>query len=182
VDADRDAAGGGATDGVNGLCMGVAPVDASQGGVIDGFHAVLDEDGVGLVELGKVTEQGLGHTVGPCADDEADDVGNGEGLLVARLECGEDGVGVGVCLEVGEVFHGGVFAGEELLAFLQLLGNGLGGGAVGGVEGLVVAVGAAARAYRAVAVGAGEACVDGYFLGLAAQEAGEPGAIFVVAG
>ena len=75
--------------------------------------------------------------------------------------------------------HLGIFPGEELFAFFKLLAYALGGLAVGGVEGLVVAVGAAGGAECAVAVGAGEACVDGYLLCLVACKAAEPFAVCV---
>ena len=53
---------------------------------------------------------------------------------------------------------------EEGHAVLHLLPHGVSGLAVGGMEGLVVAIGAAARAQRTIAVLAGEARVGGDLL------------------
>ena len=52
--------------------------------------------------------------------------------------------------------------------------------AIGGVEGAVVAVGASACAFASIAVGAGEASVDGYFLHLAVENAAGVAAVVVV--
>lgn len=130
----------------------------------------------------QVVKQGIGHTIWACADNEADDIGDGKCLVVFLKKIGNGVVSVGVSLKVGEIFHGGVLAGEKMFTFFQLLGNGLSSGTVGGVKGLVVAVGTTAHAYRSVAVGTGEAGIDRYFLGFAAVESCEPGAVFVVAG
>ena len=102
----------------------------------------------------------VAEAVGACGDDEACDVGLAEGGLVDLAELADGGVGGAVGLEVGVVFHVGVFAAEEFFALADLPGDVAGGAAVVGGEAVVAAVGAASAACAAVAVGAGEACVD----------------------
>ena len=65
--------------------------------------------------------------------------------------------------------------GKELLALLQLGGDAAPLAAIVGVERLVVAVGASAPAPGAVAVGAGEACIEADFLYLAGEVAAQEG-------
>ena len=69
-------------------------------------------------------------------------------------------------MEIGEVAHLRIFAGEEPDALFHLLGDAFLRLAIGGAESLVVAIGAATPSFRPVAVRAGESRVDGYFLDL----------------
>lgn len=112
-----------AGDGIDSLGMGVATVDTRQCRVIDGFDAVFDNEESAMIEVGKIVEEVVGHTVWASAYDEAYDIGDGEGFFVFGLEILKGIVGVGVCLEVCEVLHVGVFAKEKMLALLQLSGN-----------------------------------------------------------
>jgi hypothetical protein len=74
-------------------------------------------------------------------------------------------VAVGERLKVGKVFAGVVLAlPVEGGAFVDLLRHRFFRIAVGGGEGAVIAKGASAVGYGAVAVRATEACVDGDFL------------------
>ena len=100
--------------------MGVTTVDTRQRRVIDGLDAVFDEEESAMIEVGKIIEEVVGHTVGTSAYDEAYHIGDGEGFFVFGFEILEGIVGVGVCLEVCEILHVGVFAREKMLALLQL--------------------------------------------------------------
>ena len=92
-------------------------------------------------------------------------------MLINLLEFFQRLVGVGVGLEVGKVFVCPAVAPfMELDAFLDLLPDALLWGAVGGVESLVAAEGAATGAEGPVAVGAGEASGDADFLDTGAEE------------
>ena len=109
-----------ASDGIGSLGMGVTTVDTRQRRVIDGLDAVFDEEESAMIEVGKIIEEVVGHTVGTSAYDEAYHIGDGEGFFVFGFEILEGIVGVGVCLEVCEILHVGVFAREKMLALLQL--------------------------------------------------------------
>ena len=167
-------------DGIDGLGVSVSSIDALEGGVTDGFDAVFDKEEGAAVEFRKVIQQGIGHAVGTGTDDQPHHIRNGECLLVLGLQVVERIVGVGVCLEVSQILHVGIFARKELLALLQLLGDGFGGDAIVGIEGLVVAIGATACAHPSVAIGTGETCVEGDFLHLHSQLIFEPNSVFVV--
>ena len=83
-------------------------------------------------------------------------------------------------MEIGQIFHLRVLLGKELLAFFKLLGDGLLGDAIVGIEGLVVAIGAATRAHPSITIGTGEASVERDFLHLHTQLFFQPKTIFVV--
>ena len=180
VCAHTDATSSGACDGIDGLSVGVPTIDAQKRGIIDGFNAVFDNEEGATIQLLQIVEQGIRHTVGTGADDDADDIRNGKRLLVFGFKTIESVVGVGVGLKVSQILHVGVFAGKELLAFLELLGDGLFRDAIVRIERLVVAIGATACAHPTVAIGAGEASVERDFLGLHTQLLLQPKTIFVV--
>lgn len=180
MSACADAPSGGAGDGIDSLGMGVTTVDTRQRRVIDGLDAVFDDEESAMIEVGKIIEEVVGHTVGTSAYDEAYHIGDGEGFFVFGFEILERIIGVGVCLKVSEVLHVGVFAREELLALFQLSGDGLGGDAIVRVEGLVVAIGAASRAHPSITIGAGETSIEGDFLHLHTQLLFQPNSIFIV--
>lgn len=167
-------------DGIDGLSMGVAAIDTRQRHVIDGFDAVFDEEEGEAVEFFEIVEEVVGHAIRTSAYDEPYDIGNGEGFFVFVFKVLEGIVGVGVGLEISEVLHVGVFAREKTLALLKLLGDGLLGDAIVGIEGLVVAIGAATRAHPSITIGTGEASVERDFLHLHAQLFFQPKTIFVV--
>ena len=92
-------------------------------------------------------------------------------------------VGVGKRLEVGEILIGpAVTALVEFDAFLDLLADAFFWTAIGGIEGLVAAEGAASRADLAVTVGTAEAGIDADFLDAGAEQRLEVLAIGIVAG
>ena len=164
MSADGDVADGGVADGA--LCAGevVATVHETKGLVVAAFDAVFYCDIMVLCKGGEVVEFFVVDAVGSGADDEAGDGRVGEGFFVSLLQEVEWGVGGGVGLEVGKVVCGvAVAAGVEAYALVDLLGDGGCRAAVGGHEGFAVAESAAVVAKCAVAVGTGEATVDGYF-------------------
>ena len=167
-------------NGIDGLGVSVTAIDALESGIIDGFDAIFDKEEGAVVEFRKVIQRGIGHAVGTGSDDQPHHIGNGERLLVLGFQVVECIVGVGVCLKVCQILHVGIFARKELLALLQLLGDGFGGDAIVGVEGLIVAIGATACAHPSVAIGTGETCVEGDFLHLHSQLIFEPNSVFVV--
>ena len=92
-------------------------------------------------------------------------------MLVDLLKLLQRLVGVGIGLEIGQVLACATIASlVELDAFLNLLSDAFVGFAVGGVEGLVAAEGAAAGRDLPVAVGAAEACVDTELLHTGAEQ------------
>lgn len=180
VSTSADATSSSTLDGIDGLSMSVPSVDALERGVIDRFDAVFDDKESALVELFEVIQQSIRHTVRASANDQTDDIKNGKGFLIFGDEVGEGVVSVGVCLEVSEVLHVGVFASKELLALLELLSDGLGGDAIVGIEGLVVAIGATTCAHPTVSIGTSETCIEGDFLRLHPQLVFQPNSVFIV--
>ena len=166
VPSGQDSAPGGTGYGRYGIFVRMSPVDLSQGLVVGRFDAVFNQNEGRFRERGQVVEQLLGHTVGACADDNPLYAGDGEGLFVFLNQPGRLSVGVCVRLEIGQVLHLRVFAAEKPDTLGNLLGDALVALAVVGAERLVVAVGASAVPFAAVAVGTGEAGVDRDFLDL----------------
>lgn len=158
------------TDGVFRSGEVVASVDALESLVIHAFHTVFQHDVMGSLNLVQVAEQGLVDAVGSGADDDAGDLRRCQGLSVYLFEFPQWFIGVGIGLEIGEVmlrFSVAFFV--EFHAFFNLLSDALLGCAIGGVEGLVAAKGAASLADLTIAVGAAETCVDADFLHTAAE-------------
>ncbi len=180
VGTHGDASVGCSEDGINRLSVGVATIDTRQRRVIDGLDAVLDEKEGAAIQFFEIIQERIGHAVGPSADDEAKNIGHREGLLVFGFEVLERIVGVGVGLKISQILHFRVLLGKESFAFLQLLRDGFGGSTIAGIEGLVVAIGAASRADSAVAVGTGETSIERDFLSLNAQLGSEPCAVVVI--
>ena len=113
-----------------------------------------------MTEFCEVLQQVGRHAVGTGTYHEAYHTIDAECFFISLSQEVERCIGVGICLEVCQVLHRGVFAGEELLTLFELLGYAFGGDAVVGIECLVVAICASARADGAVAVGTCESCVD----------------------
>ena len=122
--------------------------------------------------VGEIVEQGFGHAVGACSDDQPHHSIDTEGFFVFSFEIVESCIGIGICLKVGKVFHHGIFPCKELLTFFELLTDGLVGVAVCGIEGLVVAIGTSTLSYPSVTIGTGETSIDGNLLCLAPQLVG----------
>lgn len=161
---------GGGGEGLRGAGKVVPSVDEPEGLVVAAFDAVFHHHVGALRQLLQVVQLWVIHAVGPCADYQAFDHWVAEGFFVALLQGLEFGVGVAIGLEVGQIaaFHPPSFL-VEGDAFVNLLGDAFAGVAVGGVEGCVVAEGAARGAELSVAVGAGEAGVDGQLLHASAK-------------
>ena len=180
VCAHTDATSSSACDGINGLGVGVTSIDAQECRIVDGLDAVFDNEEGATVQLFQIVKQGVGHAVGTSTDDDADDIRHGERLLVFGFEMVERGIGVGVGLKVSQVLHVGIFSGKKVLPLLELLGNRFLRDAIVRIECLVVAIGAATCAHPTIAIGAGEASVEGDFLRLHAQLFLQPKTIFIV--
>ena len=180
VSTSSDVTSSSTLNGIDGLSMSVPSVDALERGVINGFDAVFDDEESALVELFEVIQQGIRHTVRASANNQTDDIRNGKGFLIFGDEVGEGVVSVGVCLEVSEVLHVGVFASKELLALLELLSDGFSGDAIVGIEGLVVAIGATTSAHPTVSIGTSETSIERDFLRLHPQLVFQPNSVFIV--
>lgn len=113
-----------------------------------------------FVHLFQVVQQAVRHAVRPGAYDQPYDIGHSQRLFILPLQGLQLAISIGICLEVGKVFHFGVFMRKEDFPLLQLLRDRLSGAAIFGIESLVVAVSAAAIAFRAVAIGASESGVE----------------------
>lgn len=118
-----DASSGCTSDSIDCLGMSVTTIDTRQRRVIDGFDAVFDEKESVVIEVFEIIQECIGHTVRTSAYDKPNDIRDGEGFLIFGFEVLEGIVGVGVCLKVSEELHVRIFAGEEMLALLQLPGD-----------------------------------------------------------
>ena len=165
VPAHGQAAPGGGADGRLGAGEVVAAVDEAEGAVVAALDAVLHSHIVLLGIVRQEVEHRAVHAIGARAHHQAHHPGVAQGLVVALAQHLHGGVGVAVGLEVGQVDRGRtVAAAVESDALVELRGDGGHPPQVGGAEGLVGAEGAAAGGYPAVAVGAGEAGVNGQLL------------------
>ena len=91
---------------------------------------------------------------------------------IVPLELFQTAIGVGIGLEISKIGIGVAVASPvELQPLVNLRQYVLGSGAVGGVEGGIVAEGASSATHAAVPVGAGESRIDDHFL--------QPGAVFL---
>ena len=137
---------------------------------------------MGLLDFVEVIQQGFINEVGTGSDDDADNIGNFYCLLINGFQVGERFVGVGVGLEIGEVtVRATVTSLVELDPLLDLLRDALLRSAVGGVECLVAAKGAASGTECPVAVRTAEAGIDADFLHSSAELLGEVVAVAVEA-
>ena len=164
--------GYGSLHSVDGLLPCVAAVYNPEGVVVRAFSAVFHY--YGAAERGEGAEQLVGHAVRACADYQAVDAFCSQGFAIQFHKPVDRAVGVGVALEICQIAHPWIFAGEKCLSGFNLCGDAA--ARRHGREGKVIAVHAAAAAYGAVAVGAAESGVDGDFLHLPikafAQEVG----------
>ena len=167
----------------------VATVDGLEGAVVATLDAVFYGHETALGEVVEIVEEGLADAVGAGADDDALDQGMRQGLGVALAQHVEGRIGVAVGLEIGKIAAGVAIAPlVEGYALVNLLGDGLDGTkgrlavgvAIGGIEGHIVAEGAARRGERPVAVGAGEAGIDREFLDATAKDASHIGSIRII--
>ena len=160
---------GQAVDGRARLGPGVAAVDGRKRGVRTALGAELH----GHVDLarhvGKGVEQVVGKAVGARADDQAAHLGVRQRLAIFGKDGGGVTIGIAISLKISQIVLRLIFGAEKRDAVVELAADGAARVAIVGVEGAVVAESASTRALGAVAVGAGEARVDGYFLHASAR-------------
>ena len=103
-------------------CVGprVAAVDGLQRGVVGAFGSILHYDLPGAVDLCERSQNLLIYAVGASADNQSLDAIDAQSLLVEGKQTIDRGMGVGVGLEIGEIAHLGIFAGEKALARFEL--------------------------------------------------------------
>ena len=137
---------------------------------------------MGLLDFVEVIQQGFIDEVGTGSDDDADNIGNFYCLLINGFQVGERFVGVGIGLKVGEVPGGPTIAAlMEFDAFFNLLPDAFLRAAVGRIEGIVAAKGAASGTECPIAVRTAEAGIDADFLHSSAELLGEVVAVAVEA-
>ena len=167
-------------DGEARLLEGVPAVDASQRVVVSTLHTVFHDEEATLVQVFEIVEERVGHAVRARADDDTHNIFHLQGLFIELAETVDGGIGVGISLEVGQILHLGVFPRKELLASLQLTGDAVLALTVGRIEGAVVAVDAATCGETAIAVGTGEARIDGNLLYTEGETAAYPRAVIII--
>ena len=155
-------------------------IDTQQRRIIHGLDTIFNNKEGAAVQLFQIVEQRIGHAVGTGANDETHDIGDRERFLIFGLEMIERIVGVCIGLEVGKILHLRIFSGKETLALLELLGDGFLRNTIVGIEGLVVAISAAAYTHPTVAIRTGEARVERDLLSLHTQLLFEPKTVFIV--
>ena len=143
----------------------------SQRLVAECLHTKFNKDRTFLVEPRQHLNHFWRYAVGAGADYQSDNAFGAQCLPVDTFQlCGIHPVGVGVRLEICKILHGGIFPCEETFPGLQLLTDSFHVEAIGGSEGGVVAVYAAAMPDGAVTVGASRSDVDRDFLYLHARK------------
>lgn len=180
MSTDADVTSSGSGDGIDGLSVSVTTIDTQQRRIIHGLDTIFNNKEGAAVQLFQIVEQRIGHAVGTGANDETHDIGDRERFLIFGLEMIERIVGVCIGLEVGKILHLRIFSGKETLALLELLGDGFLRNTIVGIEGLVVAISAAAYTHPTVAIRTGEARVERDLLSLHTQLLFEPKTVFIV--
>lgn len=174
VCADVQAPRGGHLDGAAGAREVVAPVDGPERGVEGRFDAVFEGDIPIPGQPGEIVELALVDAVGARADDDSRHAGMREGLIVKPLQPLQRGVGVGKSLEIDQVaLRRTVAVAVEFDPLGDLLPDALRGHAIRRGERSVVTERTPSLSDRPVAVGAGEARIDGKFLHPAAEQTAE---------
>ena len=165
---------GGHLDGAAGAREVVAPVDGPERGVEGRFDAVFEGDIPLPGQPGEIVELALVDAVGARADDDSRHAGMRAGLIVKPLQPLQRGVGVGKSLEIDQVaLRRTVAVAVEFDPLGDLLPDALRGHAIRRGERSVVTERTPSLADRPVAVGAGEARIDGKFLHPAAEQTAE---------
>ena len=143
----------------------VTAIDMFERLIVARLHAILYSHIFMLRQTGKVVELLLIHAVGTRADNDASNVGMRESLIVALTQTLQRAIGIGKGLEVCQkLTRLAVAAAVELHALVDLLGDALRALAIAWGERLVEAEGTAARREVSIAIGAGEARIDGDLL------------------
>ena len=96
VDCGVDAPYCRAPDGIGGLGVGVATVEAGKQGVVGGFNSVFYENKRVSGQSCQPVQHVVADAVGASAYDKAHYAVDGESFFIALLQCGERGMGVGV--------------------------------------------------------------------------------------
>lgn len=153
--------GMGAADGILHVMPCMPAVDGRKRGIERRLGPDLEEYGFCRVDVGKHVYDGVGEDVGTRAYGYPDHIIALESVEIELTE-GFDrpAIGVGVRLEIREIFHLGIFAGEESLSLRYLHLDAVGLHAIGRREGIVAAIGAAAGPDGAVAVRTRKPSVD----------------------
>lgn len=161
-----------------GECM--PPVDLSEGLIVGGLQTQFDQDvGAFIAQFREQCECARVQTVGPGAYGQPDNPWGGQGLTVGTLENIVLGISIRVSLKIDHVTARSLIFLDLLASCTNLLGQRLAAvGRVGG-KGAVVAEGASAGPFDAVAVGAGQLGVHRYFVNALAVFAKKLGAVGV---
>ena len=160
MSARQNASSVGSLDGIARLLECVTAIYAQKGFVVSALYAVFYQYEGLLVEFGQIIQQLIGHAIGACADDDTYDIWHAECLFVEQLELSEWGIGVGERLEISQIFHIGIFVGEESFALFELLSHRVSTLTVGRVKSSVVAIDATTCRNPAVAIGTTKSCID----------------------
>ena len=140
----------------------VSSIDVLKDDVVSGFDAIFHSEKALMIQICKIIEQGLWHTIRTSANHDAYNVFHRKGFLVLSFQVIERGISIRIGLEISQIFHRGVFASKESLSFYELLGDGFGGFAIRRIESLVIAIGAAPHSNTSVSIGASETCIDNF--------------------
>ena len=93
------------------------PVNALQGSIVCGFYTIFhDEEGL-AVELLEIVKEGCVDTIRSGANHNPYHIIYRQSLFITSLQHIEGRISIGVCLEIGKVFHGGIFPCKERLSF-----------------------------------------------------------------
>ena len=129
-----------------------------------GLYAVLhQQEGVPLQRF-QVMQQRIGHAVGARTDYQPHYPIHAECLFVFPFQSFKFRIGIGISLEVGQVFHFGILAHKELLPLFELLTNRFLRFTVLGIKRLVVAIGTSTLSFGSITVGTSKTGVQGDFL------------------
>ena len=108
-------------------CSEVMPsVDTLEGLVVNALHAIFQYDIMRFLFLSEVLQNILINQVGPCAYNNASNLGNVQSLLVDAFQFLKRFVGIRKRLEISQVFVGTTVSSlVKFYAFLDLLLDGL---------------------------------------------------------
>ena len=163
-----------------GTCEIMSSIDVLKDDVVGGFYAIFHSEKALMIQISKIIEQGLWHTIRTSANHDANNVFHRKGFLVLSFQVIERCISIRIGLKISQIFHRGVFASKESLSFYELLGDGFGGFAIRRIESLIIAIGAAPHSNTSVSIGASETCIDGNFLCLQSYFGKEPRTILSI--
>ena len=131
-------------------------VDAAQRLVIGTLDAIFHQDKGALVELCQIIQEFIAYAVRARAYHDAHHIFHLQCLLIHRSEMLHLVVGIGIRLEISQIFHIRIFPAEESLALLQLFGDRLLAVTIAGIEGAIVTIRTSATRYPPIPVRTGE--------------------------